>query len=145
MPGYKTDARTIRALADLPLLPAFDATALVIDVSGARAGLVMVTYAQGTTKGAAAYPLMRILGGASPTSLVGLPVEDASAPVNRAGIGLQTDVRVGLKAFRDAESAPQGYLVIFPSVKYVQFQFSEVGGGLIPGQALVQLALELDH
>lgn len=145
---YLTAPATVRALSQLLPLGAWDNAAKVVTmpVANARSGMLLVTYTQGTNTGAATYPLVRVLGGPTATNLFTQPIDDASAPVNLGfGVGLQTDLRVAVKAFRDAMTLPQSWSVDLTYFLYVQFQFSEVNGGATPGSLLVQLVVEQDH
>lgn len=149
--GYKLDPVTVRALGNLSLFPTFDTTtqAPTFNVALARAGLLLVTYTQGTNKGAATYPVLRVFGGSSAANLGPIPIDDASSTTSSTS-GLETSLRNALKDFKDAAvNTTAGltslYLVSFTCVKLASFQFAEINGGVTPGTLSAQLIVELDH
>lgn len=144
---YKIGPATVRALAALPVYPAFDSltAAPAFDVSLARSGMLLVTYTQGAAKGAGTFPRLRMRGGMTATSLFDVTIEDASAPVDLGvGVGLQTKVRTTIKAFDGADLAVS-YPIDLTRWNFMSFQFSEVAGGAPAGTLLAQLIIELDH
>lgn len=147
--GYVLDPATVRKLAVLPSFPTFDDTsaAPVIDVSRARSALLVVTYTQGTNKGAATYPLVRVMVGTTATNLAALPIDSQGLdPVDHAGVGLEAGVRIALNAYLDAVAQTQAYVVkSFYAAKLASFQFAEINQGAAPGTLSAQLIVTLEH
>lgn len=143
MAGYRYTA-TARPSALLSNYPTFDTTqqAPALNVARARSGILVVTYARAIET---AYPLVRIMVGKDAASLKPYPIEDASNATDLAGVGLQTDVRNGIKKLTDANDTGQTYPIILAAFSYVSFQFTEVNAVGTPGTLSAELLVELDH
>lgn len=136
---FKPDSLVIRSAG--PMSAAFDAATPVIDVSQASSGVLLVDFNQDNGS-PTAFARMRVKIGNLATSLFDLSVDDASAPVTIANVGLATKLFSAIKDF-PAYDCQLSFFMSFDEVRFVAFQFAEVNQGGTPSVISARLALRM--